>query len=210
MNYSSSGTGAVMPALQHLSEETIDLYACHRLSDEALNIAEQHLLICEHCQRRQQEADDFNRLLKAAPVAAQQARSDLEKKIAARARRLGAGWWLVPAFAMLGFVIYQSRPLEQPPAELTLLAMRGESPSASNAPAGRTLLLRLDLTGLEAAAPLRVELADANGQTQASADARLEGGQAVVRLPGVAAGSHWVRLFRGQTLVREYALPVGP
>ena len=210
MNYSNTGSGVTLAILEHLSEETIDLHACGRLSGEALDSADDHLLICEPCRQRQAEADAFFRTLMASPVA-RQVRSDVEKKIAARARRFSAGWWLVPAFAMLGFVVFQNQPgsAPTPPVEVTLLALRS-GPGTLTAPAGRPLRLRLDLTGLSAETGLRAEVVTITGQRLFMGDARLDGGHAVIAAPALGQGVHWVRLYRGGTLLREYTLNVRP
>lgn len=203
MEYSNTGAAA-SAALEHLSEETIDLHACGRLYGEALDTAEDHLLICAHCRARQHEADVFFKTLMESPVARQE-RSEVEAKIAARARRISAGWWLVPVLAML--VVYLGWPLADRgrPAEVTLLAMRGAGGSLT-APANRPLVLRLDLTGLAAQGKLRAEIVDEAGRLQQKLAVDNIGGQLVGRANAAPAGLYWVRLYDGDRFVREYKL----
>lgn len=207
MEYSNTGT-AMSAMLEHLSEETMDLHACGRLHGDALDAAEDHLLICAQCRARQHEADVFFKTLMESPVA-QQAKGEIERKIAARARRMSAGWWLVPVFAM--FVAYLGWPSADrgPAAEVTLLAMRGTGDSLT-APANRPLVLKLDLTGIAADGALRAEIVNEAGRLQQKLTVERSGGGLVAHADAAPAGVYWVRLYDGLRLVREYALERKP
>jgi hypothetical protein len=50
---------AKRPVHTHLSEEAVENYAIGRLAKAQLAAFEEHLLLCEHCQERLDEEDDF-------------------------------------------------------------------------------------------------------------------------------------------------------
>ena len=50
----------------HISEEALELYSMRRLPDEELELTEEHLRVCHHCQRNLAETGDFVRRLKTA------------------------------------------------------------------------------------------------------------------------------------------------
>lgn len=45
--------------VQHLNEDTLELIALNRLPEPNLAAAEEHLLVCEACQRGLTEADQY-------------------------------------------------------------------------------------------------------------------------------------------------------
>ena len=53
----------------HLSEDVLELYTMDKLPDAVCASAEEHLLICEACQLRLQETDEYVRIAKAAAEA---------------------------------------------------------------------------------------------------------------------------------------------
>jgi hypothetical protein len=88
-----------------------------------------------------------------------------------------------------------------------LQTLRGpETPAA--APAGATLNLRLSLRGVEAAGPLRIEVADVSGNIVSTAAAERTDGLALAKTDSLASGAYWVRLYSGNELLREYGLNV--
>lgn len=208
MKYSNVQAGAMTPALAHLSEETMDLYACGRLSGGALDLAEEHLLICDACRERQQEADTFYRTLKKSP-SFQQSRPGTEPRWYRSWSRIPLGWWWAPALAALALVLAVSLPrgANPEPVELQLRAQRGGSGEAAGT-AGRPLILRLDLSGVEARGELRAEMVNEDGSLREGMAVKRENGLAVARAGAAPPGVYWIRLYTGNQLLREYALPI--
>lgn len=48
----------------HLSADQLERYALNQVRGVELETLEEHLLICEYCQQRQEDTDDFVRLMK--------------------------------------------------------------------------------------------------------------------------------------------------
>jgi hypothetical protein len=88
------------------------------------------------------------------------------------------------------------------PFAVELTAVRGAAPGP--VPAGRPLLLELDLTGLSDGQPFAGEVVDAAGNRVA----RFPVG-APARLRSLAPGGYFVRIYKNSgELLREYALTV--
>jgi hypothetical protein len=88
------------------------------------------------------------------------------------------------------------------PFAVELTAVRGAVPG--HAPAGRPLLLELDLTGLSDGQPLAGEVVNASGGSVAKFPVG-----APARLGALAPGGYFVRIYKTSgELLREYALTV--
>jgi hypothetical protein len=53
-------------SLNHIPEDTLENYGMGRLDSLACPDVEEHLLICESCQMRLEEIDEYTRVAKAA------------------------------------------------------------------------------------------------------------------------------------------------
>ena len=53
----------------HISDDVLERYALNQLAETACGSVEEHILICEICQARLQETDEYVALAKAAAAA---------------------------------------------------------------------------------------------------------------------------------------------
>jgi len=200
----------------HESDERLELYALDRLSDSDVIRIEEHLLICNSCRERLDDAANF-----AIPI-----RDELRKNPTPHRSRQTSGvmdWlrgqsqrWARPQFALagafamvlVGVVVFRpgNMPLV-PVATLQLTAMRGAD-LKSVAPARE-----LDLTFGDApvtGGALKVEVVDAGGgpvwlgspwSDQAGVHARIA--------KALPPGEYFARLYDSPGhLVHEYAFRV--
>jgi len=122
---------------------------------------------------------------------------------------------LVPALAGMAVAIvaaglWISRPDmgEAHPFAVDLEATRGAAIEA-RAPAGRWLLLRLDLANLPASSSYRLEMVDRFGSRIYQATVAAQGSKAGFMVPGTQPGIYFVRLYRPPgELLREYGFEV--
>jgi hypothetical protein len=182
----------------HPTEDEFESYSFDRLSGKQTEDFEEHLLICELCQSKFAQTDEYIRLMKAATseyVGEHGGRLPfLPRDHALRGNAIAAAILLVSCLTAL---VSWRGPLGEPKTVI-LNAYRG---AASEAPAGRPLDLVIDLKDVRPAAGYRVEIVDATGQ-------RVWFGGTPARLTkGLLPGVYWVRLATdtGEPL-REFGL----
>ena len=200
----------MQPISDHVPEEELEQYCLGGLTDAKCSSLEEHLLLCEACRVRLTETENFIAAVREAGrrVAAEDAKTGA---VAAAAGRTWRGSWVghvapvvLAAVLVVSGAVWFSHRYSAPapsPFVVELTAVRGAAPG--QAPAGRPLLLKLDLTGLNDGQPFAVEVVDAAGSrvTQFPAGAP--------RLNALAAGSYFVRIYTSSgNLLREYALSV--
>lgn len=189
----------------HLDAEDLETYSMGTGAREDAALLEEHLLTCETCQDSLRETDDY---LLAMRTASQQCRRD-EKAAKGREWRFPAWFPALAAVAcclLLVVVTLRFLPSPAPVAAVFLSALRGNG-AASSAPAGRELLLRPDLTGLAEISSYRLEIVGQSGHPLRHGT--LARGQNGFKVPGLGAGSYFVRLYRpAGDLLREYALEI--
>jgi hypothetical protein len=182
----------------HPTEDDFESYAFHRLSDTETANIEEHLLICELCQSKFAQTDEYIRLMKAATseyVTEHGGRLPfLPRDHGLRRNAIAAAILLLGCLTTL---VSWRAPLGEPKT-VVLNAYRG---TASEAPAGRPLDLVIDLKDVRPAAGYRVEIVDATGQ-------RIWSGGTPVRITkGLLPGVYWVRLATDTgELLREFGL----
>ncbi len=207
---------------EHPSEEDLERYAMGLLAEADVEAFEEHLLICPACQDQLAQTDEF---VKAMRAAAQRLRGRNEPS-QSKAPTGGLSALLTPsrlawaaaAVALLAVVIWSTglwrpgRPANVAPVAVLLQTSRGEAETGGvTAPAGRSLLLEADSSGLPAAAQWRIEIVDERGRPVRSSPATLEGERVRLTLrEGLGRGRYWVRLYAGgsETPLQEYALRV--
>jgi hypothetical protein len=196
----------------HESDERLELYALGRLSDSDVIRIEEHLLICDSCRDRLDDAANF-----AVPI-----RDELRKNPLPHRSRESSGvmdWlrgFMKPQFALagalamvlVGVVVFRpgSSPLV-PVATLQLTAMRGAD-LKSVAPARE-----LDLTFGDApvsGAALNVEVVDAGGGPVWHGSPTSGRGGVHARIAkALPPGEYFARLYDSPGhLVHEYAFRV--
>jgi hypothetical protein len=205
----------------HSTDEVLEQYSLGRLPEGEATHLEEHLLICTGCRQRLEDIDEF-------VLTIRQALTEYEE--ASRARpspRFSPLAWLPrlpkPAWAgALAAVVVLAVLLpwrQQPgaPYPLQLHSFRGPAPAfAAIAPAGRPLLLTVDLTGLKASPACVFEIADSSGASVWESVAG-SGDDAVTLTVDrtLRPGQYWLRVYesapasgaRGE-LLREFSLPV--
>jgi hypothetical protein len=202
------------PFESHAPEETLERYAMGTLGEAELCLFEEHLLVCPYCQDQLGEVDAF---VRATRQAAENLRSEpprVRERLLPKLAPPRAAW--VPLLAGLVLVLGAVgvwtawRPGTAPAVSVALEAFRGGAAlPGAQAPSGRPLLLRLDLTGAPEAASYQLEIVNAQGRViHGSA---VGAAQPRVNLGGLARGRYWVRLYRPppqRELLREFGLAV--
>ena len=196
--------GMFQSSAMHLTEEQLEKYMLQRVSEPAAAAVEEHLLVCSDCQQQLEQLEVFTNTLRAvAPVL------DREDRLADAQPGLGQrlfGWIRSPlpalafgaATLLAVFVVpmaYRTDPVLGPPVTLELQAIRAAS--APEAPAGRPLVLRVELSGLAPATSYRAELAAGNGDVILTRS--LQAAEPPFALftveKNLPAGRYWLRLY---------------
>lgn len=175
----------------HPDEDVFEKYTFGRLSEAAVASFEEHLLICETCQDRLNETTEYILAMKVCVAHFEPARL---RKHGLRRNAVAAAILLLTCLTAL--LSWRTPPGEAKP--VVLEALRG---TASTAPSGQALELKIDLKDLPPGDDYRVEVVDATGR-------RVWFGGTPARLTeGLAPGQYWVRLStpNGEQL-REYGL----
>jgi hypothetical protein len=190
------GTGELHPG-----EDVFERYALGAVPEEQAAAFEEHLLVCEECQKHLDEVEPYYRGVKAA------ARTIREQEKAPRVIGFPSRlvWALAAGLALLGAVlIYRGVPVFAPvPAfQIVLEATRGP---VATAPANRPLQLRPDLGGLAAFDRYPLEMVDARNVTVWQGE--LPAADPQVVLPRRSPGKYFVRVYSpARELLREYGL----
>jgi hypothetical protein len=192
----------------HINEEEIERYSMGAMPEAAIAPFEEHLLICESCQLRLAQADVYVPAMRQASA-----------RLRAAPGKRGLSWLrfprLVPALAGMAVVVVAAglwigRPDmgEAHPFAVDLEATRGAAIEAK-APAGRWLLLRLDLANLPASSWYRLEMVDRFGSRVWQATVPAQGSETGFKVPGRQPGIYFVRVYwpPGE-LLREYGFEV--
>ena len=198
-----------MNGSHHLAEEEIEKYSMATASEEETARVEEHLLICETCQRRLARADDY---IRAMQTAARQLREEAQKPAIGR----NFFYRLIPVFSAACLIVLVAiigmrlagRRTAVPPLAISLEATRGDGIEAK-AVAGRSLMLNLDVSGVTSQSSYQVEVVDRLGNrvwngTAAGHDSRATA-MVLEREPGI----YFIRLYASSgDLLREYGLEV--
>ena len=192
----------------HIDEEDIERYSMGAMPEGAIALFEEHLLICESCQLRLAQTDVYVSAMRQA--SARLRTEPLKRELPwLRLPRL------VPAVAGMAVVVVAAGLWlsrldvgEAHPFAVDLAATRGATIEAK-APAGRWLLLRLDLASLPASSGYRAEIVDGSGNCVWQATVPAPGSQAGFKVPGMPPGVYFVRVYRPSgELLREYGFEV--
>jgi hypothetical protein len=199
----------VMYANCHIDEEEIERYSMGTMTEGAIVPFEEHLLLCESCQHRLAQTDVYVAAMRQASA-----------RLRTEPLKRGLPWLrfprLVPALAGVAVVIVAAGLWlgrldmgEAYPFAVDLAATRGAAIEAK-APAGRWLLLRLDLANLPASSGYRLEMVDRSGNRIWQATVPARGSKADFKVPRTQPGVYFVRLYRPSgELLREYGFEVG-
>ncbi|MBK5290815.1 MAG: hypothetical protein JJE04_03850 [Acidobacteriia bacterium] len=210
----------------HLSEELLEQYSLGHISEQEELLVEEHILLCDLCQRKLQEADEFVQAFRiAAPRvtagterAGEPARHAILRPFVNLWTSMGsylrpvpvAG--LVAAAAVAVVLIVPRNPVVTQLRVMELRAIRSDASSVART--SDSLTLRLNVEGLPEQKIYLVEIVGAGGDLVWSSPAETSGGMLTVS-PGPLrnVGAYWVRVLRSdgsRSLVREFALEIRP
>jgi anti-sigma factor RsiW len=204
---------------RHASEEVLERYSLGVLSEAETEPFEEHLLICPVCQDRLEEMDAF---VGATRRAAEKVLSGPPRSTESWWRRLfphlpwpKTAWASVVAGMALLLVTFAAtwgipRPGEVTPVSVLLESARGiQDASGARAPAGKPLVLQLNLAELPRFPSYALELVDWRGQHVLASAAPRHNERVSFRVGKLAAGRYWVRLYDPspqRELLREFGL----
>jgi hypothetical protein len=182
----------------HASDELLEQYSLGTLPEPQAEPLEEHLLVCEQCQDRLNQTDAF--------IAAIQA--------AARKLRNEPNPGPAPKRSSTVLLLLTARPwrflntASAAPVAVMLQSARG--PAGATAPAGRALILRIDLTELRPLDSYRLEIVDSRGDRVHEATVSPKNGDLIATVPArLVRGPHWVRLYTpAGDLLREFGLRI--
>jgi hypothetical protein len=195
--------------MSHIEEDVLDQYAMGTLSEESVQEVEEHLLICQSCQTRLAETDEFLAVFSAA-VTEQDAQSSPGWKGLVLSR---TGLWAgAAALASLAVFLIVGPRQDTRPSAVTILmqSFRGADSDVSVAP-GKPMVLVFDLPVHAPLANFEIDVVDTVGNEVVRSGAELRSGRLTARFGKLAGGSYWVRVYRTQPtreLVAEYGLRV--
>ena len=200
----------------HPDEQAVECYSLGTLSEEDEVSFEEHLLLCEPCQERVEESDDFIRALRVAATRVAAPRVEPPKPKPGPALRAFFPAPLAGALAAAVLTVVFLAPRNNPVigvAAVHLLASRGAAAAAPPlpvVPARHSIDMELDATALPVRDRYVVELVDTEGRLLWTAPLAVE--STSLRLSykaGCPAGRYWVRVYdSSRLLLREYGFEV--
>jgi len=188
----------------HPSDELLEEYFFHRLAEARVAEIEEHLLICEDCRIAVQKVDTFILTMKAE--AERRATSHMWQ--GSKSSNIGA--WSAAALVVAALAVFWTRPLDNPtPADVILSSIRGIELS-SEAPAGKSLRLHIDVPDLVPGQAYQVALVDAAGGSVWTGTATDADGEILAQVQKrLTSGMYWVRLYDSQNRqLREFGMSV--
>jgi hypothetical protein len=187
----------------HASDEQLEGYADCSLTESEVAGVEEHLLVCAECRHKLSDIDSYVNAMKGAS-----GRVRRDERAAARPF-FRPVWTLVPVLAAAAVILAVRLPSRVPPPyPVELAAVRGADEIEARVPAGRPLLLTLDLTGLAAPAACALDIVDSQGSSVWHGQVAPRHGKLTVASPyRFGPGRYYVRLYSpARELLREYGL----
>lgn len=201
----------------HPSEEVLEAYAFSRLSGDHLSRVEEHLLVCEACRLKVEQADEFIRLVKTGAALESMAPwRGVWTSIRSRLPAPTATWMGIVVSACLLGAVLLPRTLSPPPAPVRLHSYRGgeslhgENGAMNLAPVSRPLDLFIPADEVPFKPEYRIEVVTDAGRTVWTGAARPVTGELTARMTRrLDAGLYWVRLYDEKSeLLSEFGLRV--
>jgi hypothetical protein len=200
----------------HPTEQDIELYSMGRLPEHAAAHMEEHLLLCGACRERLDEADEFVAAMQGALRELNTSRVAAEKRPSFFSQLFSLPkpvWAGALAAVVLVFAFVPWRHGVSEPHSVQLDAFRGAgTPLAATAPAGRPLVLEVDVQGLPVNDRYRVEIADRQGDSVWQSSLPATGKTLMVPVKrSLTQGRYWIRVYEPRTggeLLREFALSI--
>jgi hypothetical protein len=193
----------------HLQETELEQYSMGALAEARLEIFEEHLLACASCQDRLLEMESYINAIRSVSPKLREARRPFWRDILRWPRPVWVGALALGALTLTIGIRVAAPPNRIELAAVTLQQSRGiEGLTAAAAPAGKPLLLNVDLTELPAAPSYRLQVVDAAGKTMSETAATARDGRIVQPMSKpLGAGQYYVRLYSpAGALLREFSL----
>jgi hypothetical protein len=185
---------------RHMGEDEIEKYSMRAVSEEESARFDEHLLICEFCRNRVTTSDDYVVAMHSASLhlRRQQTKPEGSRRFFPRLSPFFYAVGLAAAIVLVALVeLGGLRPWARetaPAFVVNLEAMRGAGIEA-RAPAGRAVLLNLELSGLPVRPSYRVEAVDRLGRVVWQGSVPPRDSKAVAWLPAMPAGIYFVRVY---------------
>jgi len=206
----------------HPTEDLLEEYGFGRVCDPTLTVLEEHLFVCDTCQTKLEELEEYAVLMKTALAEFEE---DREANPPHPRHRFALPWLVDPWFVYSGIpgtilagvlilalvtatIAWRTKPIPET-ATVQLTAFRGgESRGLALAPSGRPLNLTVDAANLPPAPGFRLELVSQSGRKIWTGEAKITGTTLSAHITdGPGSGVYWVRLYRSQgDLLREYGV----
>jgi len=194
----------------HLEESELEKYSMGKLEEALLPAFEEHLIACVSCQDRLLEMEAFVNAVRSVSPALREAPPPDWRRLFVWPRLAWAGAVAMSLAALTVGVIRLQVPRGQAIATAVFLqSSRGvEGLTLASAPAGRPVLLNIDLTELPTLPSYRLEIVDTAGKSVwESVAAPRDGRLAQPVTKDLAAGRYYVRLYSPDAeLLREFGL----
>ncbi len=193
----------------HLDDEEIERYSLDSVSEDESARFEEHLLVCESCQQRLSECDEYVHAMRDAAAAIRRQPEAPRQLVLfpARVASIAAAAVLAVLLAIVGGRIAVRGPSSAPVA-VALKATRGAAMRVT-APPGRSLALALDLEGLPEYSTYGISAVDGFGALMWRGVAQRNNLQASATLAATPAGTYFIRLYTPSgELLREYGLVI--
>ena len=198
--------------IDHADEEQLERYSLSALEETDLARVEEHLLICETCRERLEEADVYATAMRGAA-------QSLRMETQFRARQPVKPWFplwsdaLAVGFVLLAFALAWGPWREGKPAgglPVAILLETTRDSRTQTAPVSRPLLLTADLQQLAGYPAYRLEVVDATGHRVTGSPPTPGSGKLSLLIPGgLARGAYYVRLYAASgEFLREFGLRV--
>ena len=199
---------------RHASEELLEQYSMGRLAGSDLEWVESHLLVCACCQDALASSDTYVMSIRSAARELRRQTAEVPQPWYGKLFDPPKPAWALGMAALALLIVAGAggpwlHRAGAPPAIVVLQSTRGSALN-SGAPAGKPLVLMLDLTDLQPLPQYKLEIVDTLGHPvfqSAAAPARNSLRAALAK--GLPAGMYYVRLYApGRELLREYGLKV--
>ena len=189
----------------HIEEDLLDQYAIGTLPEDSVAGLEEHLLVCQFCQRRLLETDEVVTLFR---VAATQMGPRTPRESKSSSIRILSWACATAVVALLVFLTPRERPNTELPATLLMQSLRGPEARAHMA-SGKPYVLVFDLAVPATQVDYEIAMVDALGNEILRTSGIVRDGRLSVFVEKLERGSYWVRVYRkrvGRELVAEYGL----
>jgi hypothetical protein len=208
-------------AIEHPSDESLELYALGRLQDMRTAVLEDHLLVCTECQDRLADVDSYvyamKQVCQETVAKAASKRPSFLAGVLAFPKPVWAGAFAALIICLSIPAVWRNSTVQSGTGQavteegVTLVASRGfDNAGAANAHAGAPLRLNIDAAELGSYPAYEFEVVTASGSVVSHAQAKPNAATLSIQVPkGLNTGLYWVRVSTiDKQLLREFGLRV--